>query len=120
MNAETVNGSAPKAKVATPLDELHKQFVDSGKTPSDKEVKALVAGLKAAVSGKKEAEEAYKEACAKESNAVRALVVACGKGKFQIPGDPNTYTPMALRSDDGSVTCYLKPESKGAVRKLGG
>lgn len=118
MQTETTNGSA--AKKTTPLDELQKHFLDSGKQPTDKEVKAVIAALKAAMAGKNDAEEAYKAAVRKESDAVRNLVLTCGKGKFTMPGDSNQYTPMALRNDDGTVTCYLKPDSKGAVRKLGG
>lgn len=121
------NGATETAATATPavvtpvkkdngpnrLAEAHAAFIKAGGKPADgKTTKALVDGWKKAAQAKEKAEEAFTAASKAESETVKALILALGKGRLKIAGE--VYIPMSR-----GETFYLRQEGGGEVRDLG-
>lgn len=110
MSDDNGNSEEPKKGL---LAELHKQWVLEGsKEPTEKQAKKLIADWKAIRKVREVAEKEFREVQQKESAAVRAIILARGKGRFKIGSA--VYTPMAR-----GETCYLRAEGGKDVPSFG-
>lgn len=111
---ESTNGQAAAAVEAPNMvKQLHDQWLKSGgKQPAEAITKSLVKTFKEAKKARDTAEEAFIAAKHKESQAVQAIILNCGKGRVKIGG-----TVLIPMSKGDSV--YFRSEGGGEVRDLG-
>jgi oligoendopeptidase F len=113
MAQENTNGQSTENKGPNMVQQLHEQWEKNGsKQPPEAVVKALVKTYKEAQKARDAAEEAFNAAKHKESQAVQAIILNCGKGRVKIGG--KVLIPM---SKGDSV--YFRSEGGGEVRDLG-
>jgi len=113
MANQNTNGQSDETKGPNMVQQLHEQWEkNGGKQPAEAIVKALVKTYKEAQKARDAAEDAFTAAKHKESQAVQAIILNCGKGRVKIAG--KVLIPM---SKGDSV--YFRSEGGGEVRDLG-
>lgn len=95
------------------VEQLHQEWLKAGgKPPSTAKNKELVADYLKAKKAKEAAKAAYEKAQAAESETVKAIILANGKGKLRIAGE--VCLPMTRGN-----TVFFRGEGKGEVRDIG-
>lgn len=113
MANQNGNGTVDETKGPNMVQQLHEQWEkNGGKQPAEVITKGLVKAYKEAQKARDAAEDAFLAAKHKESQAVQAIILACGKGRVKIGG--RVLIPM---SKGDSV--YFRSEGGGEVRDLG-
>jgi len=107
MNTPDTETKAPKI-----LDLLHETFKKRKSPATKSEAAGLMKAYKAAHKKKSDAEAALVKAQAEETEAVRAIVEARGKGRFEYEGD--VFTPMCK-----GETLFLRNDSVKDVPGFG-
>jgi len=112
MAQNEANGTATP-KGPSLVDQLHEEWKKQGaKPPTSALNKKLVADYTAAKKVKEKARAELDKAQAAESAAVKAIILANGKGKLRIGGE--VCLPMT-RGD----TVFFRGEGKGEVKDIG-
>ena len=100
-------------KAPSLVDQLHEEWKkQGGKPPTSALNKKLVGEYAAAKKTKEKAKSEYERCQAAESEAVKAIILANGKGKLRIGGE------ICLPMTRGN-TVFFRGEGKGEVKDIG-
>ena len=111
--AKNETAATDETKGPSIVDQLHEEWKKNGaKPPSSVQNKKLVADYVASMKAKDAAKAAYEKAQAATTEAVKAIILANGKGKLRIAGE--VCLPMTR-----GVTVFFRGEGKGEVRDIG-
>lgn len=109
----TTAATTSEKKEPSIVDQLHETWKkNGGKPPAAAVNKKLVAEYLAARKTKEKAKAEYEKCQAAESETVKAIILANGKGKMRINGE--VCLPMTR-----SNTVFFRGEGKGEVRDIG-
>lgn len=111
--SENNESGTPAVREKAILAVIHDEWVAGGsKKPDKKTNRELITKWEQAERNRKATEKAFQEAALAETEAVKAIVRANGKGRMRING--RTFIPMSR-----GKTVFFREEGVGEVRDIG-